>query len=262
MLNLLVTRRLKRFELGAEAWGRGDFGPRTADGSLDEIGRLGRRLDVMAADLKSLVALRARIAGLSERERLAVELHDTVKQKAFALQLQLAALRPDAKHAAAVEECRRITSEIQAELAALIEPAIAGGRIEAATKSFAAEIQERADTWARRGGFEVTTRLPAAAAIPLEDQPIVLRVLDEALANVMRHSGADAATVEVLRRAGSFELRVCDNGRGLGRTVDGVGLGAMRKRAQELPKGRVILTDGAPGARLSLKWSRERESAQ
>jgi signal transduction histidine kinase len=261
VLNLLVTRRLKRFELVAEAWGHGDFGARTSDGALDEIGRLGRRLDVMAADLKSLVALRARIASMNERERLAIELHDTVKQKAFALQLQLAALRLDPKLSGAVEECRRITAEIQAELAALIEPG-AGRDAGADGRPFSEEIQDRADTWARRGGFDLATRLEAADGIPAAQRATVLRVLDEAMANIMRHSGAGSALVEVRRRGKSFELRVDDDGRGLGQAVDGVGVGAMRRRASELPQGRLLLTDASPGVRLSLKWTTPEEPAQ
>lgn len=262
VLNLLVTRRLKRFELAAEAWGGGDFGPRTAEAGQDEIGRLGRRLDAMAADLKDLVALRARIASLSERERLAVELHDTVKQKAFALQLQLASLKPDPRLAAAVDECRRITAEIQSELAALIEPAVIGGPLEPSAKPFSVELEDRARTWARRGGFDLRARTEPADAIPADQRAILLRVLDEALANVMRHSGARTASVDVRRRGDRFELTVSDDGRGLEQAVDGLGLNAMRRRAAELPRGRLLLSDASPGARLSLKWSAHPEAVR
>src|SRR5262249_24903158 len=159
---------------------------------------------------------------------------------------QLAALRLDPKLSGAVEECRRITAEIQAELAALIEP---GAERDAGAdeRPFSEEIQDRADTWARRGGFDLSTRLEAADGMPAAQRATVLRVLDEAMANIMRHSGAASALVEVRRRGKSFELRVDDDGRGLGQAVDGVGVGAMRRRASELPNGRLLLTDASPG---------------
>ncbi|MEO6075519.1 MAG: histidine kinase, partial [Dokdonella sp.] len=88
-----VTRRLNRVARAATAWRGGDFSGSIDDRSADELGRLSRLLDGMAVDLKALIQSRSQLATLGERQRLARDLHDTVKQKAFAMNLQLATLR-------------------------------------------------------------------------------------------------------------------------------------------------------------------------
>jgi signal transduction histidine kinase len=251
-LNRLVTCRLERMAQAAEAWGGGDFHPRVGDSGADEIGRLGRRLDLMAGELEGLVALRARLAGLDERERLGRELHDTVKQKAFALQLQLAALARTPDQAGPLEEARRIASEIQRELASLIE--VEQLAADTSPGAFPFQLAAQAETWGRRGGFQVQTSLAAAEAVPLSQRPILVRILDEALANVMRHSGAKLARVELRRRGTGFELVVRDDGRGPGEASSGMGLANMRHRASALPQGELVLTDARPGARLTVRW--------
>ena len=63
----------------------------------------------------------------------------------------------------------------------------------------------------------------------------VYRVLQEAINNIARHSGARAATITLRFQPGALELDVADDGRGMvqeGRP--GLGLVAMRERADLL----------------------------
>jgi signal transduction histidine kinase len=63
----------------------------------------------------------------------------------------------------------------------------------------------------------------------------VYRVLQEALTNVTRHSGADRAWVRLRNAAGLLELEVEDHGKGFGPAQDhGLGMVAMRERADLL----------------------------
>ena len=69
----------------------------------------------------------------------------------------------------------------------------------------------------------------------------VYRIVQEALSNVARHSGATACTVSLNSGGGMLRLIIEDNGRGLGLpasrlTANGRGLGliGMRERAQAL----------------------------
>jgi two-component system sensor histidine kinase UhpB len=63
----------------------------------------------------------------------------------------------------------------------------------------------------------------------------VYRVLQEALNNVARHSGADRAWVRLKHEAGVLELDVEDHGKGLGPNPGrGLGVVAMRERADLL----------------------------
>jgi signal transduction histidine kinase len=256
VLQLTVTRRLRAMAGAADAWSRGDFSHSVADESSDEIGSLSRRLDQMARELEALVTLRAELAGMNERQRLARDLHDTVKQKAFALQLQLAAVERAPSLAPGIvrtlEDARGITREIQEELAHLI-----GDTAASSDEPFDHLLRERAEAWGRRGGFKVRADLAAALVVPPPHRPVLARVLDEALANVMRHSGAGTADVRLSERAGRFEFIVQDDGRGLRMTGDGMGLRNMRRRAAELPDGALDVAAGdRGGARVTLSWSR------
>jgi signal transduction histidine kinase len=102
------------------------------------------------------------------------------------------------------------------------------------------------------------TAVPIDATIGIH----VYRVLQEALSNVARHSGADRAIVRLRVLPGALELEVEDHGRGLpGRLPSGsfgmagrsLGLVAMRERA-ELVNGTIeLLTPPGGGTMVRLK---------
>jgi signal transduction histidine kinase len=90
-------------------------------------------------------------------------------------------------------------------------------------------------TVAKQLGIAVTYER-SGAAVPV-DTTIgihVYRVLQEALSNVARHSGADRAWVRLRYLPGALELEVEDHGSGLGARTSrrGLGLVAMRERAE------------------------------
>ncbi|MFZ0761130.1 MAG: sensor histidine kinase [Candidatus Sulfotelmatobacter sp.] len=88
----------------------------------------------------------------------------------------------------------------------------------------------------------------------------IYRVLQEALNNVARHSGAKQAGVRLRFLPEALELEVEDHGIGLGErpAKQGIGLVAMRERA-ELMGGRIVFsTPVAGGTLLHLKVPRER----
>ncbi len=75
---------------------------------------------------------------------------------------------------------------------------------------------------------------------------VICRILQEALQNVARHSGAGRVRVSLTRADGGVELRVEDDGRGFDPAArPGLGLDGMRERV-ELTGGRLRL-ETAPG---------------
>lgn len=81
----LVTRGLRRrldtLSTASQAWSRGNFSVSPHDRSGDEIGELTRNLTGMAEQLQTLLHTRDELARMEERNRLARDLHDTVKQQ-------------------------------------------------------------------------------------------------------------------------------------------------------------------------------------
>lgn len=258
-LSRYVTRRLNRIASAAHAWSGGDFSEIIQDQSADELGVLARDLNRMASELRALVQTRARLASIEERQRLARDLHDTVKQKAFALQLQLAAA---ARHAepgdrTRIEEARRITEEIQRELMLILDKMRLPENSAGAVGTLEAQIAERSDAWARRSGIALHRLIDDAREVSAAHNEAVLRIIDEALANVWRHSHANEARLSLQHDENQFTLRIVDNGCG-GATERSAGMGIhnMRERSAGLPGGRFALsssTDG--GTTITVCWS-------
>jgi signal transduction histidine kinase len=252
-----VTRRLNRVAHAATAWSNGDFSESIDDRSSDELGRLSALLDRMALELKALMRSRAQLATLAERQRLARDLHDTVKQQAFALNLQLATLRRQlGEHPALerVDQAQRLGQQIQRELVQILEEL----RASDTELPFAQRLRTRVQQWAQGSGMPLDIDLADAPALPAADQEHLLRITDEALANVLRHSGATRVSLVLRHDATRLMLTITDNGRGYNRnaTLTGMGIANMRERALSLPDGQFDLDgDSAQGTRIKVSFS-------
>ncbi|MEO8804092.1 MAG: sensor histidine kinase [Rudaea sp.] len=251
-----VTRRLNRVAQAATAWSRGDFSNRIDDPSRDELGHLSALLDAMALELKTLLRSRAQLATLAERQRLARDLHDTVKQKAFALNLQLAsARRLLGDHAASerVLQAEQLSQQMQHDLAHILDELKAPDR----NQPFVERLRLRVQRWSQGSGVPVGLELSSVANLTDAHEQALLRIADEALANVLRHSGADRAEVNLRRDGNRIVMQIVDNGRGGGDAAQpGMGLGNMRERAQSLPDGRFeFSSERDRGTRVSVSFS-------
>jgi signal transduction histidine kinase len=130
---------------------------------------------------------------------------------------------------------------------------------------FESAVDTYISTFERRNNIEVHyTKSGQHWNIPPEPSIHVYRVLQEALNNVARHSGAKMASVRLTRTPGSMVLEIEDNGSGF-RESAGLGLGliSMRERA-ELAGGNIEFLKGAGGGalvRMSIPVSAEEPHA-
>jgi two-component system, NarL family, sensor histidine kinase LiaS len=255
--------RLARLRAATEAWQRGDFGVRVVDQAQDEIGRFGSELNAMAAELHALLQTRQALAALEERNRLARDLHDSVKQQLTAAALQIGAAaalleggRPEAA-AARLLEAGDLTHQAQRELGTIIfelqPPPLSGQGLVEALRAYAAN-------WSRQ--FGIAAHLDVTAARPLDPavEGALFRVVQEALSNVARHSRAGAVQLALRYGRDELHLTIQDDGRGFdpaAAPAGGLGLHNMRQRIAEL--GGETRLDAAPGrgvvlsARLPLR---------
>lgn len=248
-----LTRRLKSVATAASAWGEGHFSETIADSSSDELGQLARQLNQMARQLEDVVQTRQQLAALDERNRLARDLHDSVKQQVFAISMNLGAAqalweRDPSEARGRLEAAASLARQAQQELASLIQT-LRPTQLEG--KGLAKALRDYTEGWERQSGIAVVYQSRGDESLPLEVEQAVFRVAQEALANVARHSGASATSVTLDATGGRVELQVVDNGRGFDPDGQngGMGLRSMRERMQALG-GTVNVESGRQGTRL------------
>jgi len=234
-----LTRRLSRLTVAARAWSQGNFATAVHDASPDELGRLARDLDRMAEQLRALLRDRQQLAVVEERNRLARDLHDSVKQQIFATTMQVAAARSLVRSDPAAAEAKlgdveRLVGEAQRELTALIRElrpvALSERGLTAALRNYAGE-------WSQRTGIVVEVSMQGEQPTPLAVEEALFRVTQEALANIARHSKATRAELHLRWSPEALTLTLADNGRGFDVVAadgKGVGLQSMAERMQAI----------------------------
>jgi NarL family two-component system sensor histidine kinase LiaS len=254
-----LTRRLKALTQAADAWSEGDFSVQPQDRSKDEISYLGLRLRRMAENVQALLHTRQELALLEERNRLARELHDTVKQETFATLMQVRAAKNllDSDPASARQhliEAEELIKTSQQELGLMISelrPAALEGQ------GLAGALTDYLATWSQHSRIPAEIQVQNEQRLPLEIEQTLFRVAQEALSNVARHSRASAAAVRLAFDLGQVTLCITDNGVGFDPSAAGSGFGlqSMRDRMaaiqgrlviQAKPDGGAILTTSAP----------------
>ncbi len=249
-----MTRRLKRLEEGAVAWSRGDFSIGVPDKSRDEIGRLGLEMNRMAGQLEQLLQTRQDLATLEERNRVARELHDSVKQQLFAGAMQLAAARecvqttPD-DVAIPLAEAERLIQSAGRELTRLIRelrPAELEG------KGLGRALGKYVRAWSDRTGIAAELRTQGGRETAIDSEQALYRVAQEALSNVERHSGARRVDVHLRWESDTVVLSVADDGDGFESSAehDGHGLRNMKERVADL--GGTLFVESVPGEGTTL----------
>ncbi len=221
-----LTRRLAALTEAADAWSQGDFSARVQDRSADEIGVLSDRLRHMAEQVQSLLQNRRDLAAVEERNRLARELHDAVKQQIFATHMQIRAARnllpaePSAARAL-LGEAEGLIKSTQQELNLLIgelRPAALGGQ------GLTQAVRIFLDTWSKNSGINTNLQVQGERSLSLGVEQALYRVAQEALSNVARHSGASSVNIRLDYTPAQVSLQISDNGAGFDPSQAAAGL--------------------------------------
>jgi signal transduction histidine kinase len=191
---------------------------------------------------EDLERLSARLVDVQEQERrsLARELHDEVGQALTAVKMDIGiALRTEVEPRVrtALEEARDLSENALRsvrDMSQLLHPS--------ALDDFGlpATLTTYLRTFSHRTSIRAQLAETLETRLAPEIEVAVYRIVQEALSNVARHSGATACTVSLNSGRGVLRLVIEDNGRGIGpvatRLTSGRGLGliGMRERAQAL----------------------------
>ncbi|MEU5992696.1 sensor histidine kinase [Spirillospora sp. NPDC047418] len=210
------------------------------------IGRMGHQNHERKRLIEELDRTRGELAGVSreagvlaERERLARDIHDTIAQGftsiTMLLQAAEAEVGPNRHLELALRSARENLAETRGLVAALAPPALDGGSLVEALRRMARDFD-----------------LPAGLAVEGEPRPldavevVLLRVTQEALANVRKH--AEATQVKVrLEYGDAVRLTVADDGRGFAPEEVGRGFGLRGMRSRVEQAGGTFTVTGGDG---------------
>ena len=193
-----------------------------------------------------LAALHHEAGAGAERERLALELHDTIAQNLTSVVMlaQRGLTRGDDHEAARsdlalIEEVARdALTETRVLVAATAPVEVEGGLAHA--------LQRLARSFERETGIVISTEIDEVGTVPRDLQVVLLRCAQEALANVRKHSHASHARLALRRAAGGdreLELVGADDGVGIADSASlrtdpgGFGLDGMRQRLSMVSGG-------------------------
>lgn len=221
---------------------------------ITRIAEWGAERETLLAELTAAQAgleTASREAGaMEERARLARDVHDTIAQSLTSIVMLAERARLDGSPAAVglIEDAAREALLEARALVAVTSPA-------PSADSLGDALRRLGERFARETGMHVEVAA-SDATLARDVQVVLLRCAQEGLANVRKHSGAAAARITLLT-AESAELRIRDDGRGLGGvSIDddrGFGLAGMRERVA-LVGGTLTVTDGdSPGTDLTVR---------
>ncbi|MCK4268133.1 MAG: HAMP domain-containing protein, partial [Actinomycetia bacterium] len=251
-----LVQRLDHLSEASESWSQGDFSAKVDDLSADELGQLARRLNDMAGQLQRLMETRRELVVSEERNRLARDLHDSVKQQAFAAASQLGTARRllDQDPTAAIphiDEAQALTDHLRRELTSLIQelrPTALDGQ------GLVAALHKYAEDWSKQNGITLEVQVKGERPLAADTEQTLFRILQEALANIARHSQAKVAEINLVYGKTDVSCKISDDGVGFapGEGDHGFGLLSMQERVNILGGTWDIESAKDKGTRISM----------
>lgn len=200
------------------------------------------------------------VAAQEERNRLARDLHDSIKQQIFAIHTAAATAqtRFDADPSGAkeaLEQVRGSAREAMTEMEVMLDQL---GAVPLENASLIEALKKQCEALGFRTGAKVEFKLgalPSSDTLPPGAQQAIFRVAQEALANVARHARATNVSVSLDSGDGAVVLTVQDDGAGfdLNRSRRGMGTANMQARAEEF--GGEFDQVSQPGVGTSVRLS-------
>lgn len=195
--------------------------------------------------IKELTRARSELAAaehdrgvLAERQRLAHEIHDTLAQGFTSILTLAQAIEialpndPDAarERLSLLEQtARENLSEARALVADL-------GPVDLAASTLEEAVRRLVQRFGREVGVEASLEVTGAPrALPANAEVVLLRAVQESLANVRKHARARSVRVRLAYDHDAVTLEVVDDGRGFQPdTQEGFGLRGMRSRVEQV----------------------------
>lgn len=188
-------------------------------------------------------------AKFDERERLSLELHDGIASEISALKISLANTKKISPSTLDVtlDKIDRLYHEVR-NLSHNLNP-------DSITEVHFSQLVDKICVIAENSGVKLTKTILISNAIDTLPEHVLLnlyRILQELINNLVKHSKATAATIEIIEDANYIFIEVSDNGVGIAPTArSGIGLKNIKKRVAKL-NGEIHITNNS-GTQIRIK---------
>jgi signal transduction histidine kinase len=189
---------------------------------------------------------------LTDRDRIARDLHDHVIQRLFAIGLSLQGTIPRAR---APEVQQRLTESVDDLQQVIQEIRTAIFDLHGGSSSTTRLRQRIEEAVAQFSSQQLRTTVQFVGPLSVVDAGLADHaeaVIREAVSNAVRHADATTLTVSVVVQD-EFAIEVVDNGQGMPSDITGSGLTNLRKRADDV--GGAFTIEKAWGGGTALRWS-------
>ncbi len=195
-------------------------------------------------------------AVLTERNRMAREIHDGIAQSFLAIQMQIGSLDGPMQHlppvARAMDLARHGLSEARRAVSALRPHELLNRELPSGLRHLLAQMTAGS-------GLLPTLEAPAQwSCLPPEVEDQLFRIAQEAASNVIKHALARQLRVELSQAAGVATMLVADDGVGFDAAKlpagQGFGLESMRQRAQLIGARIQWLSQPGDGTQVLVTW--------
>jgi PAS domain S-box-containing protein len=225
----------------------------------DNAAELERMVDHRTDELRRL-SIRLMTMQDQERRRIARDLHDGLGQELAVAKmvldkmlLQKSAHPPEETWVQASEIVDRAIQQVRTMSHLLHPPLLDEVGLMSALSWYVEGLT-------KRSGIETSLDVqpPDFPRLSSEVETAIFRIVQEALTNVFRHSGARKVGISLTQKNGLLVVAVRDDGKGIGKKIVdlepdsvGVGIGGMKQRAKEFG-GELRLTNLNPGTLVEL----------
>lgn len=197
---------------------------------------------------------------IEERNRLARELHDSVTQTLFSLNLTADAATEliDVDPERAKIEVKRVAELAQSALREMRDLVFELRPAAVEHEGLATALRKHVDLVRRSYGVNIDLAIAGSRELLPPYEAAIFRIIQEALNNALKHAAATSIRIELALDNGAVHASVCDDGvgfnpRALPIRAKHLGLASMQERAQDLGGELVIASQPGAGTAVSLE---------
>lgn len=244
VFGLFATRghinRLEALTAATQRFAQGDFFQRIQIQRQDELGELEKQFNLMAERIVDSIERETELisqkGAAEERERISMELHDSLSQDIFSLNMLAGGLQEalPAEHPIQVQiqllqnTVDHMIREMRALIIAMRPTRLEGHTFNDAIHSYINHYH--------RLNIDITVQIEAGLDLETQEENALFRIAQEAISNAVRHADATDIVVSLQSIRDGMVLTIEDNGKGFSveKVRPGFGLDTMNGRVKAL----------------------------